>query len=68
MNTKLVESLIQIITALSEEERLLLEGRLFKEAASPSTDELMHLAESGGSFDFLHNEPELYTLEDGEPL
>jgi hypothetical protein len=30
-----------------------------------STLELMHLADKGGSFDFWHDEPDLYTLEDG---
>ena len=26
------------------------------------------MLEKGSSFDFLHNEPDLYTLEDGEPI
>jgi hypothetical protein len=28
----------------------------------------MQLAMQGGAFDFLHDEPDLYTLEDGEPI
>ncbi|MFZ4556941.1 MAG: hypothetical protein ACOYN8_11290 [Pseudanabaena sp.] len=33
-----------------------------------STRDLMNLAMAGGSFDFLYDEPDLYTLEDGEPV
>ena len=33
-----------------------------------TTQEIMALASIGGSFDFLNNEPDLYTLEDGEPV
>jgi hypothetical protein len=36
--------------------------------STPSTNEMMALAQSGGSFDFLHTEPNLYTLADGEPV
>lgn len=32
------------------------------------TQEIMNLADIGGSFNFLNNEPDLYTLEDGEPV
>ena len=28
----------------------------------------MQLAQSGGCFDFLHDEPDIYTIEDGEPI
>jgi hypothetical protein len=28
----------------------------------------MQIAQQGGAFDFLHDEPALYTLEDGEPI
>lgn len=31
-----------------------------------TTQEIMALADIGGSFDFLNHEPDLYTLEDGE--
>jgi hypothetical protein len=67
INTKLVESLVAVIRALSQEERSLLESKLFGEISEPSTPEIMQLAEKGSSFDFLYNEPDLYTLEDGEP-
>lgn len=68
MNTQLVEFLVQVILALSEEERSLLGEKLFGDASDPSTLELMQLAQSGGAFDFLHNEPDLYILEDGESI
>jgi len=68
MNTKLVESLVQIIRALSGEERMLLEEKLFGNASEPATRDLMQIALSGGAFNFLHDEPDLYTLEDGEPI
>ncbi|MGH1397448.1 MAG: hypothetical protein ACRAVC_25930 [Trichormus sp.] len=68
MNTKLVESLIQIIFSLSDEERLLLEERLFFNSYYPSTPEIMELADRSKVFNFLYDEPDLYTLEDGEPI
>ena len=67
MNIQLVESLIQVINSLSAEERTLLEEKLFVNLTPPSTGELMTLAQEGGTFDFLRNEPDLYTLEDGDP-
>ena len=36
--------------------------------SAPSTNEIMSLALSSGSFDFLHSEPDLDTLADGEPV
>ena len=66
MNTKLVESLTQIIFSLSKDEQILLKEKLFLELSEPSTDEIMQLAQTGKSLDFLNNEPDLYTLEDGE--
>jgi hypothetical protein len=30
--------------------------------------EITQLAQSGGAFQFLHDEPDIYTLEDGEPI
>jgi hypothetical protein len=68
MNSKLVASLVQVILSLSKEERFLLEEKLFFDSSNPSTRDLMQLAQSGGSFNFLYDEPELYTLEDGEPI
>ena len=68
MNTKLVESLIQVILSLSEEERSLLEEKLFFDSSYPSTPNIMELAQKNKTFDFLYDEPDLYTLEDGEPV
>ena len=68
MNTKLIESLVQIIQSLSEEERLLLDKKLVEDIPYPSAKELENLAQTGGVFDFLHDEPDIYTLEDGEPI
>jgi hypothetical protein len=68
MNTQLVDSLIQVILSLSPEERTLLETKLFWDTSEPTTYEIMKLAQSGGAFDFLADEPDLYSLEDGEPI
>jgi hypothetical protein len=68
MNSKLVASLVQVILSLSKEERFLLEEKLFFDSSNPSTRNLMQLAQIGGSFNFLYDEPDLYTLEDGEPI
>ena len=64
MNTQLV----QAIRALSVEERAALEEKLFFETDEPTTGELATLALRGGSFDFLADEPDLYTREDREPI
>lgn len=68
MNIKLVDSLVQVIISLSPEERLSLEKQLFFNTSQPSTQELVQLAQNNSSFDFLHNEPDIYTLEDGEAV
>jgi hypothetical protein len=68
MNTQLVESLIKVIHALDSDEQKLLEEKLFWDTSEPSTAELMQLAQKGGAFDFLHQEPDLYTMADGEPV
>ncbi|WP_293149257.1 MULTISPECIES: hypothetical protein [unclassified Microcoleus] len=68
MNTKLIESLVQIIQTLSEEEQLLIKAKLFSNIPYPSTAEIAQLAQIGGAFQFLHDEPDIYTLEDGEPI
>ncbi|MEH2268591.1 MAG: hypothetical protein V7K68_09200 [Nostoc sp.] len=68
MNTKLVESLLQVILSLSHEERSLLEEKLFFDSSEPSTRDLMLLAQTGGAFNFLENEPDIYSLDDGEPI
>lgn len=68
INIQLVESIIQLIRSLPRAERALLEQRLSEELPELSTQELMQLCDRGGSFDFWHDEPDLYTLEDGEPI
>lgn len=68
MNTKLVESLVQAILSLSAQERSLLEEKLSFDSSSLSFRDLTQLAQQGGAFDFLHNEPNLYTLKDREPI
>lgn len=68
MNSKLVDSLVQVIISLSPEERLSLEKQLFFNISEPSTLELMQLAQNNSSFNFLHNEPDLYTPDDGEAV
>ena len=68
VNIQLVESLVQAIRSLSPAEQALVEEKLFGDIPYPSTLELMHLADKGGAFDFWHDEPDLYTIEDGEPI
>ena len=68
MNAQLVDSLVQAIRALSTEERAVLEEKLFFASDEPSTEDLSMLATAGGSFDFLADEPNIYSLEDGEPV
>jgi hypothetical protein len=68
MNPQLVDSIVQLIYALSESDRHLLEEKLFFDPSEPTTSEIMHLAQIGGSFDWLYDEPDLYTLQDGEPI
>ena len=55
MNTKLVESLAHIIFSLSKDEQILLKEKLFLELSEPSTDEIMQLAQTGKSLDFLES-------------
>ena len=69
MNQKLVKSLVQIIQSLSDQERQMLEELLFIDTTNQvTTQDLMNLAQNSHSFDFLNDEPNLYTLEDGEPI
>ncbi len=65
-NIQLVTTLVNIIRSLSQEERKLLEQELFFDDSEPSTQELINVAQIGGSFNFLYDEPDIYTLEDGE--
>jgi hypothetical protein len=57
-----------LINTLSEEEQALLKEKLFFDSQYPSTRDLMQLAQQSISFDFLHDETDIYTLEDGEPI
>jgi hypothetical protein len=68
VNIKLVDSLLQIINSLNPAEKQLLEEKILMNDRELSTQSLSLLAEKGGSFDFLCDEPELYTLKDGEPI
>jgi len=68
MNTKLVKSISQVILSLSTEEQDLLKQELSLEQSEPSVSEFMQLSQNGGGLDFLYNEPDLYTLADGEPI
>lgn len=67
VNTQMVESAIQLIHSLPRAERELLEQRLFGELPELTTQDLMYLADRGSSFDVWYDEPDIYTLEDGEP-
>ena len=68
MNTQLVESIYQVIHSLSDEERSLLEEKLYTNLSYPSQEEIIALAETSNVFDFLHDEPDIYTLDDGEAI
>lgn len=81
MNTNLVEQrLIEKIRQLSSPRIIEIEDfidflyqrenqeQLSIDLTAPSTNEMMVLADTGNSFDFLYDEPDLYTLADGEPV
>jgi hypothetical protein len=83
-NTQLVNSIIELIESLPQAEQNLLTQRLFfgssvatrligeadtsKKLDYPCLQEVANLAQMGGAFDFLEYEPDLYTLDDGEPV
>jgi hypothetical protein len=79
-NTQLVSSIIDLIESLPEAEQNLLTQRLFFDSSLigeadtsqkldyPRLQEVANLAQVGGSFDFLESEPDLYTIDDGEPV
>ena len=79
-NTQLVNSIVDLIESLPQAEQSLLTQRLFfdfdmatqligaEKLNYPSVREIANLAQMGGSFDFLEHEPDLYTLDDGEPV
>lgn len=68
MNTQLINSLVQVIHSLSPQEQAALEEKLFFDCDYPPTADIMTLALQSSSFDFLSQEPDLYSLEDGEAL
>ncbi|WP_199288978.1 hypothetical protein [Pseudanabaena sp. FACHB-1998] len=68
INIQLVENLVQVIRSLSWEERFLLEEKLFWESAEISSKEIAKIAMLGNAFKFLETEPDIYTLEDGQPV
>ena len=68
VNTQLVESLVQVIRSLSPAEQALLQSKLLSDVSYPSNNEITHLVESGGRLDFLNDEPDIYTIADGEPI
>ena len=68
MNTQLVESIYQVIQSLSEDVRSLLEEKLYTNLSYPSQREIIALAETSDVFDFLHGEPDIYILNDGEAI
>lgn len=63
MNTQLVESIYQLIQSLSDEERLLLEEKLYTDLPYPSAQEIISLAEASNTFDFLYHEPDIYRTD-----
>jgi hypothetical protein len=79
-NTQLVNSIIELIESLPQAEQNLLTQRLFFDSSLigtvdtsekldyPCLQEVANLAQRGRSFDFLEYEPDLYTLDDGEPV
>jgi hypothetical protein len=68
-NNQLVDSLVGLIRALPPAEQNLLAEKLFFESSDyPSSQEIANLSVVGGSFDFLASEPDLYDLDDGEPV
>ena len=68
MNTQLVESIYRVIQSLSDEARLLLEEKLYTNLPYPSQEKIIALAETSNVFDFLYDEPDIYTLEDKEAI
>ena len=68
VNIQLVESLVEVIHSLSPAEQTLLQSKLFSDIPYPSTNELTELAAKGGAFDFLQDEPDIYTIADGEAV
>jgi hypothetical protein len=68
VNVQLINSIIQVIQALSVKEQSLLFDKLMGNFSGLSTSEIVRLAEQGGSFDFWRDEPNHYSIDDGEPV
>lgn len=68
MNIKLVNSLVHIVQSLLKEERQIFEEKLFFDTHQVTTQDIMNLADKSQSFNFLNDELDLYTPEDGEPV
>lgn len=68
MNIHLINFLVQQIQSLSEEEQSLLKEKLFFNNSDVTIHELMQIALNSRSFDFIDDEPNTYTFEDGEPV
>lgn len=74
LEKRLVEELPELlIQSLPLAERKLFKKRLVKELRELSIPELsipelMQLCNEGGSFDFWHDEPDIYTIKDGEAI
>jgi hypothetical protein len=68
MNQPLVDALFQLIQTLSPQEQAALAQKLEATVPQSTSQELAQWVQAGGSFEFLQDEPALYTLEDGESL
>ncbi len=71
INLRMVESILYQICSLTNEERKLLEKRLSEELPEYpelTSEELIQMSAQGGAFDFWRDEPEIYSIEDGEPI
>jgi hypothetical protein len=68
MNNNIIEYLFQLLLSLSKEKSLFLEKELLLNSSYPSTAEIIELANRSKICDFLDDEPDLYTLEDGKPI
>ena len=68
MNAQLVESIYKMIQFLLDEERLLLEEKLFTNLSYPSQTEINKLSAATNVYDFLNDESDIYNLEDGEAI
>ncbi|MDJ0659060.1 MAG: hypothetical protein QNJ42_06160 [Crocosphaera sp.] len=46
----------------------MIKEKLFLDTNQVTTQEMIDLTQKSNSFDFLNDEPDLYTLEDGEAI